>query len=151
MTQLIPIGAANAADPFYRYKMPVLNVRYEGSGAHIRTHVCNLTDIAKALERSDADIMKFFSYELGSMTQGHVIHGKIAVDQLKTLLDKFIDMYVICSGCGNPETTCLLHKKQLATSCRACGDVRKIKNQSHKLSEYMIKRASHKSKQAPPI
>ena len=43
----INIGANNADDAFYRYKMPKLQSRVEGRGNGVKTNICNMVDIAK--------------------------------------------------------------------------------------------------------
>ncbi len=47
---LIPI-LKNTKDPHYRYKMPKLTAKVEGSGNGIKTVVTNMVQIAKSLDR----------------------------------------------------------------------------------------------------
>ena len=41
----INIGADNAGDQFYRYKMPAITAKIEGRGNGIKTNVVNMVDI----------------------------------------------------------------------------------------------------------
>ena len=108
-------------DMFYRYKMPLMETIHQGRGNGVKTIFVNLPDIANALERSDVCIIKFFEYHFGagvSMTKGkYIINGKFDHRDLEAALDVFIDRYVLCGMCGNPETTI----RSTRLRCKACG------------------------------
>lgn len=136
-------------DDFYRYTMPILKVKIEGKGNGIRSLIPNINEIVKALNRNVDHISKFFEYELGTQSKinnnGLMIRGKHSAEVLATILDKFIDIYILCCKCQNPET--LLHPKKdkIISKCKACGNVFKI-DRTHKLTDYIIKSESSKSK-----
>ena len=55
-------------DKFYRYRMPLLEIKIEGKGNGIKTVVPNMSDIARALSRPPSYPTKYFGCELGAQT-----------------------------------------------------------------------------------
>lgn len=74
----------------------------------------------------------------------YIVNGSHEARKLAELLDIFIKKFVLCSGCGNPETDMVLKKSKkgkdldLYLSCKACGKVGLADN-SHKLCSYISK------------
>ena len=118
-------------DMFYRYKMPKLIAKVEGTGNGIKTVIVNATAIAKALNRPTTckdfvfsspytnaifyfflwlDVTKFFGCELGAQVQmnakedRYIVNGSHDCEKLQNLLDGFIKRFVLCPNCDNPET-----------------------------------------------
>lgn len=128
-------------DRHYRYKMPVMAIKIEGRGNGVKTKLVNITNIAKALDRDPLYLMKYFGFELGSQISenaGHLINGKQEVSDLNETLDKFIEKYVLCGKCKNPETIILVKKDNLRLKCKACGYLTQC-DVSHKISTYIIR------------
>lgn len=140
----------SVTDIYYRYKMPVIQTKIEGKGNGIRTIITNMEKIMKSLDRSLDYGTKFIGFELGTKTKADlanhncVIAGKHDEKQLSLCLDKFIDMYVLCTKCRNPETVFTIKKNLIMSNCKACGASFKI-NESHKLSNYILKNESNKT------
>ena len=97
-------------DQFYRYKMPKVIAKVEGKGNGIKTVIVNMVDVAKALTRPPAYPTKFFGCELGAQTQidnkndRYIVNGSHSSEKLQELLDSFIEKFVLCEECDNPET-----------------------------------------------
>jgi translation initiation factor 5 len=117
-------------DMFYRYKMPKLIAKVEGTGNGIKTVLVNATAIAKSLSRPPTckkphslaltietrtrlfllDVTKFFGCELGAQVQmydkedRYIVNGAHDCEKLQSLLDGFIKRFVLCPNCDNPET-----------------------------------------------
>lgn len=119
-------------DPSYRYKMPKLLSKVEGRGNGIKTAVMNCKEVALAIKRPPAYVMKWFGCELGSKAsydekegegQRAIIMGKHERDDLQVSLDKFLSHYVLCPTCGLPEVDLKISKKSemIAGLCNACG------------------------------
>ncbi|CAF1048701.1 unnamed protein product [Adineta ricciae] len=135
-------------DMFYRYKMPKLIAKVEGTGNGIKTVVVNATAIAKALNRPTTYVTKFFGCELGAQVQmnakedRYIVNGSHDCEKLQNLLDGFIKRFVLCPNCDNPETQLSFRKRnggEIHQVCAACGYQGTINMASHKLTTYIAK------------
>lgn len=132
-------------DPFYRYKMPLIQAKVEGRGNGIKTAIPNLSEVARALGRPPAYVVKYFGYELGALTSfkeeddRYLVNGSHAQSELQDSLDGFINKFVLCGACKNPETQIIIKGKgNLQKDCKACGRITDI-DLRHKLSSYILK------------
>jgi translation initiation factor 5 len=135
-------------DMFYRYKMPKLAAKVEGTGNGIKTVLVNITAIAKALNRPPTYVTKFFGCELGAQVQmnakedRYIVNGSHDCEKLQNLLDGFIKRFVLCPNCDNPETKLSFRKRnggEIHQVCAACGHPGTINMASHKLTTYIAK------------
>jgi len=139
---MLPI-LRDTKDPHYRYKMPKLTARIEGSGNGIRTVITNMTAIAKALGRPPAYPTKYFGCELGAQiamnNEIYVVNGSHDEAKLINLLYGFIRKFVLCTKCNNPETSLSVTSNQtIRQKCIACGHEAIINKAIHKLTTYII-------------
>ncbi|WVQ62098.1 uncharacterized protein L199_000236 [Kwoniella botswanensis] len=133
-------------DKFYRYKMPLLQIKVEGRGNGIKTVVPNMEDIARALNRPPTYPTKYFGCELGAQTSmandRYIVNGAHTADRLRELLDSFIEQFVLCPSCKNPETELVITGKSghedMHRDCKACGRQNGV-NMRHKLVAYILK------------
>ncbi|CAL9729764.1 eukaryotic translation initiation factor 5 [Monosporozyma unispora] len=132
-------------DPFYRYKMPPIQAKVEGRGNGIKTAVMNASDVARALNRPTPYIIKYFGFELGAQTSismdkdRYLVNGVHEPSKLQDVLDGFINKFVLCGSCKNPETEIVITKDQdLVRDCKACGK-RTPMDLRHKLSSFILK------------
>ncbi|ODN84430.1 hypothetical protein, variant [Cryptococcus amylolentus CBS 6039] len=139
-------------DKFYRYKMPLLQIKIEGRGNGIKTVIPNMEDIARALNRPPNYPTKFFGFELGAQTtmanDRYIVNGAHTADRLRELLDSFIVKYVLCPSCKNPETEIFVTGKSghesMHRDCKACGAQTPMEMR-HKLSAFIVKNPPKKS------
>lgn len=128
-------------DPFYRYKMPLIQSKVEGRGNGIKTAIVNLPEVARALGRPTSYLIKYFGYELGAQTneERNLVNGSHNANELQDSLDGFILKFVLCPRCKNPETQIQIKDKNiLLRNCQACGNIADI-DPRHKLSSYILK------------
>lgn len=132
-------------DPFYRYKMPKLIAKVEGKGNGIKTVIPNMGDIAKSLSRPAAYPTKFFGCELGAQVKSeaknerYIVNGAHEAEKLQSLLDSFIEKFVLCKECRNPETDLHIQKDQsIIRDCKACGKRSEV-DMRHKLCTFILK------------
>lgn len=129
-------------DPHYRYKMPKLTAKIEGSGNGIKTVITNMTAIAKALDRPPSYPTKYFGCELGAQVtianDLFVVNGSHDPEKLLSLLYSFIKKFVLCQKCSNPETALTIVKGNINQKCIACGYETTIPKAIHKLTTFII-------------
>lgn len=132
-------------DPFYRYKMPPIQAKVEGRGNGIKTALLNIADVARALNRPVPYVVKYFGFELGTQTSisvdkdRYLVNGVHEPAKLQDVLDGFINKFVLCGSCKNPETEIIITKSSdLVRDCKACGK-RTPMDLRHKLSSFILK------------
>ncbi|KAJ1941584.1 eukaryotic translation initiation factor 5, partial [Linderina pennispora] len=139
-------------DSFYRYKMPKLQGKIEGKGNGIKTVLPNIAEVARALSRPPAYPTKYFGGELGAQVKieekndRYIVNGAHDVNKLQDLLDGFIERFVLCGNCKNPETDLIITRdSSIIRQCMACGQ-RSDVDMRHKLATYIIKNPPPKDK-----
>jgi translation initiation factor 5 len=76
----------------------------------------NMSDVAKALNRPPEYPTKYFGCELGTMVKcdeavdKYLVNGAHDANKLQDILDGFIQKFVLCQECGNPETDLIITK-----------------------------------------
>jgi translation initiation factor 5 len=128
-------------DPHYRYKMPKLTTKIEGSGNGIKTVLTNMTAVAKALGRPPSYPTKYFGIELGALVafgNDFTVNGQHDSDKLQTLLYGFIRKFVLCAKCKNPETHLTIDKNIIKQKCIACGHGNVIDKSVHRLTAFIL-------------
>lgn len=117
----------DVTDAFYRYKMERLQTKIEGKGNGIKTVVVNLSSIAQSLSRPPSYLIKYFGFELGAQTNidppddRWIINGAHDAFKLQDYLDGFINKFVLCKKCKNPETDVVIKDDRILLDCKACG------------------------------
>jgi len=144
-------------DKFYRYRMPLLQTKIEGKGNGIKTVLPNMSDVARALSRPPTYTTKFFGCELGAQTSfdekndRYIVNGAHNASRLRELLDGFIDKFVLCKACKNPETELIIlkvnRKEDIIRDCKACGERTGV-DMRHKLTTFILKNPPVKTKKS---
>jgi len=131
-------------DLSYRYKMPKMVTKVEGRGNGIKTRLVNMYDVGKALHRDPAYVTKFFGCELGAQSKiseknlEYIVNGNHDTKTFESLLDVFIDKYVLCPNCKLPETDLSVKNQSIHSTCNACGH-RAMLDSGHRIAQYIIK------------
>jgi translation initiation factor 5 len=96
--------------------------------------------------------IKYFGFELGSQVKGdattdrYIVNGAHDAEKLQNVLDGFINKFVLCGSCKNPETDIIISKDDVITkNCKACGAITQA-DMAHKLIPYIIKSAATSKK-----
>jgi translation initiation factor 5 len=98
------------------------------------------------------DVVKFFGFELGAQVTAnpsddrYIINGAHDALKLQDSLDGFINKFVLCGKCKNPETDLIVSKDgHIVRNCKACGQRTDV-DLRHKLSGYIVKNPPKKDK-----
>ncbi len=141
----------DVTDPFYRYKMERLQSKIEGKGNGIKTVIVNLSNVADQLARPPNYVIKYFGFELGAQTNidpkddRWIINGAHEASKLQDYLDGFINKFVLCKECKNPETVIKVNDADIIMDCKACGRTTKADGR-HKLASFILKSQPKKGK-----
>ncbi|KAI5191269.1 translation initiation factor 5 [Nematocida sp. AWRm77] len=136
----------SSSDAFYRYKMSPVSVKVEGRGNGIKTVLMNIEEISRSLDRDPKHITKYLSYEMGALSSideknnKYIVNGAHEKERVQEYLFNFIDTFVLCKECKNPETTlfCSDSRKTVHQQCAACG-YEGIVRSANKLMKTLLK------------
>jgi translation initiation factor 2 subunit 2 len=141
------INVNGTTDPFYRYVMPKIEVKVEGTNKMIRTYIMNINIIAECLNRTAEYINTFLGQELSvnqcydKQTERFYVSGKYDQQKIQSALQKMINSFVLCKKCGNPETVNIISGKKknmtINLNCRSCGHIVELNN-TDKFVKYII-------------
>jgi translation initiation factor 2 beta subunit (eIF-2beta)/eIF-5 len=98
-------GTTPVDDPEYRYRMPAVFGKIEGSGNGIKTAIPNISSVAISLHRNPGEVNKFFGCELGAQTtyaeetDRAIVNGAHTDDALQALMHRYIEGFVLCPNC----------------------------------------------------
>ena len=136
----------NSDDKSYRYKMAGIIGKIESRGNGVKTILTNIDSISGSLARSVIQISKFISLQLGTKLEVHeeinkiVLKGDFSNEVLQKSIFDYINIFVLCKKCQNPETVQIFIKDRLRHNCKACGF--ESKPIDHKLTTFIIKELS---------
>lgn len=139
-------------DPFYRYKMPALVAKKEGRGNGKKTILTNVVEIGAALSRPPTYLTKYFGCVLGAGTSWNIdadryqVNGYYEQPDLQQKLFDFVREFILCTSCSNPETVLSIRDQKIYSKCKACGYQGFLKNQGHKLNNYILNNPPKKEK-----
>ena len=149
--------------------MERLQSKIEGKGNGIKTVIANLPSVAHSLSRPPSckylvsirvqsscahiksDVIKYFGFELGAQTNTNpaddrwIINGAHEASKLQDYLDGFINKFVLCKMCKNPETDVNIKDGGIMLDCKACGRRSDI-DLRLKLSSFILKTQPKKGK-----
>ena len=116
----------NSDDPFYRYKRPKFEVEYiKGKKQSI---IKNIIEMCKKIDRDAPTLAKFFAKAFSTSAKLNKqkfleINAIISTDDLDKCLQEFIDRYILCPSCDNPETIITKKGNNIEFDCTACGSL----------------------------
>tara|TARA_Y200000002_G_scaffold340080_1_gene310420 strand:- start:89 stop:1069 length:981 start_codon:yes stop_codon:yes gene_type:complete len=142
-------GLESVEDPSYRYKMPKLELKWEGKGGGRKTVFSNCEEVARALHRNPKELCKWFGIDLGVPTSSNdifFIKGHHTYQILYPSLCKYIETFVLCPNCRQPEVPKYKVKSGLIQmKCSGCGHRCQI-DSGNKLCPFILKNTAQKKK-----
>ncbi|MGB9842493.1 MAG: translation initiation factor IF-2 subunit beta [Candidatus Bathyarchaeales archaeon] len=97
----------------------------------MRTIISNFKDIADVLDRDPQHILKFLTREMATAATFQdsraIFQGKFQQDSLERLLQRYMEIFVICPVCKRPDTKIVKEKRLAFLVCNACGARSSIK------------------------
>ena len=120
-----------------RYQMPGLELKFEKR----KTIITNLENLAKSLHRNPNILLTHFSQSLGCGTvKKNGLNGHHCLHELRMTLYKFIETFVLCKVCDNPETEFRCKNKHAVKMvCKACGHLEIFDKSDHKLVGTLVR------------
>ena len=123
--------------------MPKLRIGHRKA----RTYFENIEELFDVLtkyaenkqQRTYEEIMKWFSNSLAATAKQNFLSGTHPEEKAVESLHEYIETYILCGACTNPETTLFTNGKELFTNCKACGKEVKVKSKQSKYNKYLIK------------
>jgi len=104
-----------------RLEIPKLQHAIVGS----RTIIHNFKEIADVLNRDPQHLLKFLTGELATaaLEQGEriIFQGKFPRETIEKLLQRYMDIFVMCPVCKRPDTKIVKEKRLSFLVCMACG------------------------------
>lgn len=111
-----------------RLEVPRLRMSVVG----MRTIIHNFREIADSLNRDPQHIVKFLTGEMATaatVQEGRAIfQGKFNAETLNTLLQRYMESFIVCSVCKRPDTKIVREKRLSFLVCEACGAKSSVKN-----------------------
>jgi len=108
---------------FERKRFEIPRVRSGTIG--MRTYIVNYKEIADAVNRDPLHLLRYLSREMataGTIDGARAIfQGKFKADSLNSLIQHYVQDFVICPVCKRPDTRIRKEKRLSFLLCEACG------------------------------
>jgi putative translation initiation factor aIF-2 beta subunit len=91
----------------------------------VRTVITNFVKVAECLRRRPEHLLRFLGKEMG--LQGElsgeraILNRKVSSKDVNVKVEKYAKKYVLCVGCGKPDTELDDEGGKLYVRCLACG------------------------------
>lgn len=104
-----------------RFSLPSLQVFRQGR----RTIVMNFKQVLDVLRRDTSFVLTYLARELAAPVVYNeprlIIQGIKDELAIRSALDRFIKIYVICPACNSPDTVIIRRDRTYVLRCEACG------------------------------
>lgn len=142
---IINVDKKKREDAHYRYKMPSLECKVESGGNGVKVVFSNLPDVCAALHRPNESLLKFLGISRGAQTtfdakdNKYYMMGNHLTQELQDVVFEYIERFVLCKSCRNPETTVMPGNRSVKMRCGACGKDTSLDQQDDKIVKELVK------------
>ena len=126
------INIINGNDIYQRYKMPSVNIKYQGKKFTIIT---NIKDISKSIHIKNGILDKFLAIENNTNNKNEKFNGVFELKDIQDQIYLFIEQFVLCEYCGLPELKHKACKGHILNKCMSCGE-KYLTKSNHKVKNY---------------
>lgn len=114
-------GTTEISDPHYRYRMEAVEITKQG----VKFAFTNIDSICTSLSREPNQLVSFFKKYFGSAFEyknsvATTTKKDLSKNELQNAVFKYIEDFVLCKKCRNPETEYVKEKKKTLLCCKAC-------------------------------
>lgn len=115
-------------DDNYRYIISPIEIAHVTKKGTAITILTNIDRFSQELQFNKNIIISVLGKKLScksgidKTTKSHYLQGHFTEQQIKDILYKFIQNYLLCSTCNKPEVQIKCKHEQLRQKCRACGN-----------------------------
>ena len=110
-----------------RFTVPDPDVLYEGKNTVFR----NFSEIVDSLNRESSHLFGYLLKEFGTAGsidgRRAIFKSLIPAKQLKSRIQSYVNVWVLCSECQRPDTHLIKDGRTLVLECEACGAHRPVK------------------------
>ena len=110
-----------------RFEVPKARGHIQGN----KTVITNFNNIIDLFRRDKDHFLKFLLKELatpGNLDGPRLVLGrKVSAALINQKIQQYADNYVLCAGCGKPDTQIIEKEGETYLKCTACGSQKKIK------------------------
>lgn len=121
----------NNNDIFNRYKMDAIQTKSEGRGNGLKTVLININQIAKQINVDASLLIQYIKANIGAQCSTKqeriILTGTHSTQDVQDTIFEFINDFILCKICQNPETSIKKRSNKLKQKCFACGGVSTIK------------------------
>lgn len=115
------------SDIFYRYKRDEIEIRIININGG-NTELSNLKTIADNIGDNIDLIIKYIKKKINTnivtKNNKYIINKIQTKNSLEEIIEDYINDFVLCKICGNPEFNIIINKKEEIRTCKACGATR---------------------------
>lgn len=110
-----------------RFKIPIAETMIQGN----QTIIKNFSQIAETLRREPSHILKFLTKELATpagLSGGRaILQAKFSQKMVQQKLESYMNDYVFCKECKEPDTRLVKEDRITFLVCEACGAKASVK------------------------
>jgi translation initiation factor 5 len=136
-------GLTENTDPSYRYRMPQIQIIKQKT----KSVITNIREVSKALDREPIILIDYFKKKFSTpmnvnLDENRVELKSVEQNELQNAIYEFIEYFILCPTCKNPETELSNKKTTLYIKCKACshyGSLQMHNKLVSKVSEYIVK------------